>query len=178
MKENWNSSFDAVLRSEGFGVRSDNPYGFSNHPSDPGGVTQLGVTKRAWEAWVGHKVTIDDMKSLRPETVKPFYKKMYWDQIRGDDLPSGVDYAAYDFAVNSGVLRSIKTLQDISGTIVDGVLGLKSLAAIRAIPADQVIKIMIDHRESFLKRLPTWKTFGTGWSNRLVKVEGLAKRMA
>jgi hypothetical protein len=94
MRENWDDCFEMVLKHEG---------GYVNDPRDPGGRTNLGVTQRAWEAYWNRKSSEEEMRKLTPGIVKPFYKAMYWDKIRGDDLPSGVDYAAFDLAVNSGV---------------------------------------------------------------------------
>ena len=169
MKENWENAFAAVLKHEG---------GYVNHPKDPGGMTNLGVTKRAWEAYVGHEVDEAAMRTLTPEVVKPFYKKMYWDKIRGDDLPSGVDYAAYDLAVNSGTGRAAKYLQEIAGVPADGVIGPKSIAAIQACPADETVDALCGMRLDFLKRLPTWDTFGKGWGRRVADVEEKAASMA
>ena len=169
MKENWENAFAAVLKHEG---------GYVNHPKDPGGMTNLGVTKRAWEAYVGHEVDEAAMRALTPEIVKPFYKKMYWDKIRGDDLPSGVDYAAYDLAVNSGTGRAAKYLHEIAGVPADGVIGPKSIAAIQACPADETVDALCGMRLDFLKRLPTWDTFGKGWGKRVADVEEKASAMA
>lgn len=168
MKANWPEAFALTLSHEG---------GFVNHPRDPGGMTNLGVTKRAWEAYVGHPVSESDMRALTPERVQLFYKKMYWDKIRGDDLPDGVDYAAYDFAVNSGVNRSAKTMQEIAGVVADGIIGPASLRAIRAVPANEMIDALCMDRLEFLKRLPTWQTFGKGWSIRVATVERQANEM-
>jgi hypothetical protein len=118
------------------------------------------------------------MRALTPEVVKPFYKKMYWDKIRGDDLPSGVDYAAYDLAVNSGTGRAAKYLQEIAGVPSDGVIGPKSIAAIQACPADEMVDALCGMRLDFLKRLPTWDTFGKGWGRRVADVEEKAASMA
>jgi len=169
MKDNWEDAFAAVLKHEG---------GYVNHPRDPGGMTNLGVTKRAWEAYVGHEVDEAAMRALTPEIVKPFYKKMYWDKIKGDDLPSGVDYAAYDLAVNSGTGRAAKYLQEIAGVPSDGIIGPKSLAAIQACPANEMVDALCDMRLDFLKRLPTWDTFGKGWGRRVADVEEKATAMA
>jgi len=168
-KENWDKCFEMVLKHEG---------GFVNHPKDPGGMTNLGVTKRAWEEYVGRTVDETEMRGLTPEKVKPFYKSRYWDKIKADDLPSGVDYAAYDLAVNSGVGRSAKYLQEVAGVSVDGVIGPKSLAAINACPADEMVDAICDMRLEFLKRLPTWDTFGKGWGRRVEEVEAKASAMA
>lgn len=168
MKENWEAAFAAVLESEG---------GYVNHPLDPGGITNLGVTKRAWEAYVGREVDEATMRGLTPEMVKPFYKKRYWDRVRGDDLPAGVDYAAFDFAVNSGPSQASRYLQMIVGVPVDGIIGPQSLEAIRAAPPDEIINALCDMRLDFLKRLPTWKTFGRGWRRRVSEVEEKATSM-
>jgi len=167
--ENWEKCFEMVLKHEG---------GYVNHPKDPGGRTNLGVTQRAWEEYVGRSVDEAEMRSLTPEKVKPIYKSRYWDRIKGDDLPSGVDYAAYDLAVNSGVGRAAKYLQSIAGVPSDGIIGPKSLAAIKDCPADEMVDAMCGMRLEFLKALPTWDTFGKGWGRRVAEVEEKATEMA
>lgn len=169
MKENWDACFDMVLEHEG---------GFVNHPKDPGGMTNLGVTKSAIEAYLGRTVDEGFMRALTPNTVKPFYKAMYWDRIKGDDLPSGIDYAAYDLAVNSGPSRAAKYLQEIAGVPVDGVIGPKSLEAIKACDPEQTADAICDMRLDFLKKLPTFDTFGKGWSRRVAEVKAKAISMA
>jgi lysozyme family protein len=169
MQENWDDSFAAVLKHEG---------GFVNHPKDPGGMTNLGVTKAAWESYVGRSVNEEFMRALTPFIVKPFYKAMYWDKIKGDQLPAGVDYAAYDLAVNSGVGRAAKFLQTIAGVTADGILGPKSMGAIRECDPEQTVDALCDMRLDFLKRLPTFDTFGKGWSRRVAEVKDKASGMA
>ena len=169
MQENWDDSFSAVLVHEG---------GFVNHPKDPGGMTNLGVTKAAWEGYVGKPVDEAFMRALTPEKVNPFYKAMYWDKIKGDQLPAGVDYAAYDLAVNSGVGRAAKFLQTIAGVTADGVLGPKSMGAIRECDPEQMVEALCDMRLDFLKRLPTFDTFGKGWLIRVADVKAKATGMA
>jgi lysozyme family protein len=169
MKDNWEDAFLAVLKHEG---------GYVNHPKDPGGMTNLGVTKRAWEGYLGQEVDEAAMRALTPEVVKPFYKQMYWDKIRGDDLPSGVDYAAYDLAVNSGTGRAAKYLQRIAGVPDDGAIGPKSIDAIKALDPEETVTALCEMRLSFLKALPTWETFGKGWGKRVADVEQKATNMA
>ena len=91
MKDNFVKCLTMLLKHEG---------GYVNHPRDPGGMTNLGVTKKVYERWIKRKVTEQEMKDLKPENVAPIYKVNYWDAVRGDDLPSGVDWAAFDWAVN------------------------------------------------------------------------------
>lgn len=169
MKGNWDQCFQMVLKNEG---------GFSNNPRDPGGMTNLGVTKRAWENWVGHTVNEDFMRNLTPEKVNPFYKAQYWDRIKGDQLPAGIDYALYDFAVNSGVMKASKTAQEIAGVPADGVIGQKSIAAIIACNPHEVADAICDMRLEFLKRLSTFDTFGKGWTDRVGRVKAKALSMA
>jgi len=169
MKENWDTCFAMVLKHEG---------GFVNHPKDPGGMTNLGVTRTNWELYLDHDVTEADMRALTPEMVKPFYKKNYWDRIRGDELPSGVDYAAYDLAVNSGTGRAAKYLQQIAGVTADGVIGPKSLEAIQKCDAEDTVDEICNMRMDFLKNLNTFDTFGKGWTIRVNDVKAKATEMA
>ena len=169
MQENWDASFEMVLKHEG---------GYVNDPRDPGGRTNLGVTQRAWEAWLVRTVTEADMRKLTPAAVKPFYKAMYWDKIKGDQLPAGVDYAAYDLAVNSGTGRAAKYLQQIAGVTADGAIGPKSIEAIKACDPEQMVQALCDMRLDFLKRLPTFETFGKGWSRRVAEVKDKVSGMA
>jgi lysozyme family protein len=169
MKENFDQSFALVLVDEGHYV---------NDPRDPGGRTNLGVTQRAWEAYLNRSVTETEMRGLTPDIVKPFYKAMYWDKIKGDQLPAGVDYAAYDLAVNSGTGRAAKYLQEIAGVFADGVIGPKSLEAIKSCDPEQTVDALCDMRLDFLKRLPTFETFGKGWIRRVAEVKDKASGMA
>jgi lysozyme family protein len=169
VKENWDSSFAAVLKHEG---------GYVNNPRDPGGRTNLGVTQRAWEAYLNRDVTETEMRALTPDIVKPFYKAMYWDKIKGDQLPAGVDYATYDLAVNSGTRRAAKYLQEIAGVFADGIIGPKSIDAIEALDPEQTVEVLCDMRLAFLKRLTTFDMFGKGWSRRVAEVKAKASDMA
>jgi lysozyme family protein len=169
MKENWDDCFAMVIKSEG---------GFVNHPKDPGGMTNLGVTRSAWEAYLGKHVTEDEMRALTKDDVKPFYKSLYWDRIKGDSLPPGVDYAAYDLAVNSGPHRAAKYLQEIAGVTSDGMIGPKSLEAIKSCDAVEMVDVICDMRMDFLKNLSTFDTFGNGWTDRVNKVRAKATGMA
>lgn len=169
MKENWDECFAMVIKSEG---------GFVNHPKDPGGMTNLGVTRFAWQGFLNRDVTEIEMRALTPEAVKPFYKAMYWDRIKGDSLPDGVDYAAYDFAVNSGPHRAAQYLQEIAGVTADGMIGPKSLEAIQSCNAKETADAICDMRLDFLKRLSGFDTFGRGWTDRVGRVKAKAISMA
>jgi lysozyme family protein len=161
MKSNFERALAYVLESEG---------GFSNNKDDPGGMTNLGCTKAVWEEFCGHPVTEKTMRALSPADVAPLYKRKYWDKVKADELPSGIDYCVFDTAINSGAGRAIKLLQGVVGTDMDGDLGPKTLGAIKAFDPKDLIEDYSKRRLSFMMDLPTWKTFGNGWTNRVNKV--------
>lgn len=165
MKENFDAALAAVLEHEG---------GFVNHPQDPGGMTNLGVTKRVWEAWVGKTVSEADMRALTPALVAPMYRKQYWDAVKGDELPSGLDYLMFDFAINAGVSRAIRTMQRAIGTTPDGAIGPKTMQALRDADPDALIAKFSDEKEAFYRSLPTFATFGKGWLRRVAEVKSHA----
>jgi lysozyme family protein len=169
MKDNFDSALKAILHHEG---------GYVNHPADPGGMTNLGVTKRVWEEWVGHEVDEKTMRGLTPEIVGPMYKVKYWDKVKGDDLPAGVDYVVFDAAVNSGPGRAAKWLQACVGVEPDGGIGPKTLAAVVSFDASQLVEDYAKRRLSFLMDLQTWDTFGKGWGRRVAEVQKTGLDMA
>lgn len=168
MKDNFAEALQHVLKHEG---------GFVNHPSDPGGMTNLGCTKKVWEEHCGHPVDEKAMRSLTPDDVAPLYKRKYWDKIQGDELPSGVDYIVFDAAINSGPGRAAKWLQACIGVEPDGGIGPKTLAAVAAFNDRQLIEDYSKRRLSFMMDLPTWNTFGKGWSRRVQETEVIGLKM-
>jgi lysozyme family protein len=157
-----------MLKSEG---------GFVNHPSDPGGMTNLGVTKATWENWVGRASDEAEMRSLTPEKVEPLYKKKYWDAVRADELPVGLDYLMFDFGVNAGPGRAIKVMQSAVGVTPDGGFGPLTLAAVQAIDPVELIEKFSQAKEDFYRSLGTFATFGKGWLNRVADVKVKANSM-
>lgn len=169
MKDNFNVCFDLMIQHEG---------GYVNNPADPGGMTNLGVTKRAWEGYTGKPATEKDMRALTKEQVKPFYRKNYWDKVRGDDLPSGVDYSVFDYAVNSGPARACKTLQKVLGLKADGIIGPKTMEEVSNANPRVLVQDICEDRLNFLQSLSTFDTFGRGWTRRVKEVEDVAYKMA
>ena len=153
MKDNFDECLKMLLHHEG---------GYVNHPSDPGGETNLGVTKKVYQEWGGTK----DMKDLTVEDVAPIYKKNYWDRCKCDDLDSGVDWVVFDWAVNSGTGRSAKAIQKICGAAQDGAIGPKTLALIGTQNTQYVIEEFGKIRQDFYESLKTFDTFGKGWTRR------------
>ena len=168
MIENFQRSLELLLKSEG---------GFSNHSADPGGMTNLGVTKKAWEAYVGRQVDEAEMRGLTPEIVAPFYKAKYWDACKCDQLPLGVDYAVFDFAVNAGVSRASKTMQEALGTSADGIVGPATIGVATNADPDHFLEKFSAAKEQFYRGLPTFDHFGKGWLRRVAEVKQAADGM-
>ena len=165
MKVNYDKCLETILHHEG---------GYVNHPKDPGGETNLGVTKRVYEEHGGTK----DMKDLTVEDVAPIYKKGYWDKMKGDDLPGGLDLCVFDFGVNAGPGRAAKFLQQMIGTTVDGGIGPNTLAKleeyIRENGEHESVKKYQEMRQKYYEGLSTFSTFGKGWTRRVEETTKLA----
>ena len=159
MEKNFDECLKMLLVHEG---------GFVNHPKDPGGITNFGVTKRVWEEWVGKKVTEQDMRNLTHEDVAPLYRERYWDKCKCSSLPSGLDYCVFDWAVNSGTGRSAKALQKIVDAKPDGAIGPATLAKVddEVHRTHQLIEEFGEARQKFYESLSTFDTFGKGLTRR------------
>ncbi len=170
-RERFARCLPALLRHEG---------GYVNHPRDPGGITNLGITlgtARAWRLDLDGDGDVDaaDMRLLKPETAAPVYRAGYWLATACDRLPAGVDYMTFDLAVNSGTSRAKRYLQRAAGVAEDEQIGPKTLAAIERLDPAAVVDRISDLREAFYRSLGTFPTFGKGWMRRLNEVEALAK---
>lgn len=156
--ENYDKCLELILHHEG---------GYVNHPKDPGGETNLGVTKRVYEEWGGTK----DMVDLTVEDVAPIYEKNYWGRTKCDDLPSGLDLCVFDFAVNAGPGRAAKYLQEMIGTTVDGGIGPNTLRALGNYIESEGTAAAIQNyqakRQEYYESLSTFETFGRGWTRRV-----------
>ena len=165
MKSNYDKCLETILHHEG---------GYVNHPQDPGGETNLGVTKRVYQEHGGTK----DMKDLLVEDVAPIYKKGYWDKMKGDDLPGGLDLCVFDFGVNAGPGRAAKFLQQMIGTTVDGGIGPNTLAKleeyIRENGEHEAVNKYQEMRQKYYENLSTFATFGKGWTRRVEETTKLA----
>ena len=172
MNSNFEKCLEMLLVHEG---------GYVNHPSDPGGETNLGVTRKVWEEWVGHPVNEKEMRNLTPTMVAPLYKRKYWDACRADDLISGLDYCVFDVAVNSGVGRAVKLLQSVVGATPDGGYGSITAALVKKAQEEdplRLISVYCSKRLEFLESLKTFPIFGKGWSRRVAEVKADSLAMA
>ena len=168
MQDNYEHCLEMILHHEG---------GYVNHPKDPGGETNLGVTKRVYEEWGGEK----DMTDLLVEDVAPIYQKNYWDRCKCDDLPSGLDLCVFDFAVNAGPSRSAKYLQKLIGTTVDGGIGPNTLKSVHNYVEEVGLETAIEDyqsaRQEYYEALDTFDTFGRGWTRRVEETTSSALEM-
>lgn len=153
--------------------------GFVNHPKDPGGATNRGVTIATLR-----RLGIDkdgdgdsdlvDLKALTADDAATVFKRFYGDAVQADLLPRGLDYAMADFAVNSGPSRAAQHLQRILGVPADGHIGPATLAAVAKRDAADLIEALHQSRLRFLRNLKAWATFGRGWQARIDEVRRLA----
>ena len=157
MRDNFEQCMGWLLEHEG---------GYVNHPSDPGGETNFGVTRAVYEQYAGRQVMDGEMEGLTHDDVYPIYKENYWNRLRADDLSSGVDFCTFDWGVNSGVSRAAKALQRIVGVEQDGGIGPMTLQAVLEVEPAEIIEQMRHMRDGFYRDLSTFDTFGRGWLRR------------
>ena len=159
--KNFDNCMEMLLHHEGGFTSDKRDSGNAN-----GGSTNLGVTSRVWADWTGASAGHDVMKSLTPEDVKPLYKHNYWDRVKGDNLASGLDWALFDWAVNSGSGRAARSIQRIVGVEADGGIGPMTLTAIGDFDVKHLLDKLHYSRQSFYESLDDFQYFGNGWSRR------------
>lgn len=171
----YKAALDRVLVHEG---------GYSDHPQDPGGATMKGVTQRVYDLHRKAKgLPSRPVKGITKPELQEIYRTRYWDQIKGDQLPAGVDYVVFDGAVNSGVVQSVKWLQRALQPIytgkVDGMMGPSTIAACTEYgDHDELVEAICNRRMAFLQALKTWRTFGRGWTARVNAVRATGQAWA
>lgn len=171
--ENYEKCLELILHHEG---------GYVNHPKDPGGETNMGVTKKVYETWVMEEDLLPkEMKDLEFGDVAPIYKKNYWDRVKGDSLPTGLDLCIFDFGVNAGTGRAAKFIQSIIGTTVDGGIGPNTLKTLEAYISIEGLEATIDayqdKRQEYYESLSTFETFGKGWTRRVTETTAEAHKL-
>lgn len=164
-KSTFDSALALVLDLEG---------GFADHPRDPGGATNRGITRATLAGWRGRPVSKTDVKELSAREAGAIYRGRYWDAVAGDDLPPGLDLTVFDYAVHSGPVRALRSLQTVLGLPEDGRIGPKTIAAAAACEPRETIRTLTRERLRILRGLPTWSVFGRGWTSRTTRVEAQA----
>lgn len=155
--------------------------GVSDRPlkADPGGLTNHGVTQKTYDRYRHLKgLASQSVRAITADEVREIAKTMFWDTVRGDDLPGGLDWAMFDFCFNSGPAQPIKELQRVLGCNVDGVLGPGTLAAVAAAETAKTIDHLCDARLAFMRRLKNWGANRGGWTRRVAEVRQTALDMA
>lgn len=173
MRSNFQRALEITLNYEG---------GWSDHPDDPGGATMKGVTLKTYSDHIGRAASKDELKEISDEEIQAIYRGNFWNLVRADDVPSGVDLAMFDFAVNSGPKRAILTAQSIVFAEQDGVFGPQTLKKlwewIATYGSESFVKEYCKARGEFLRGLATFGTFGKGWNTRVLGVEAEACKIA
>jgi lysozyme family protein len=169
MQDNFKASLTLLLHDEG---------GFVNDPDDKGGPTNKGITLRTYSSYLGRQASIDELKNIPDEHVEDIYKTRYWDLVKADSLPKGLDYFAFDFAVNSSPAQAVRSLQRVIKVTVDGILGPRTLQVIKTWEVTELLAAYKIQRMGYLRSLSNWWKFGKGWTNRVNGVLNDAYKMA
>lgn len=156
MKGNYTKALALVLRHEG---------GWADHPRDPGGATMKGVTLNTFRSFYGHDRTRQELRNITQEQLETIYHK-YWEDVKGDDLPGGIDSLLFDMGVNAGPKRAVKLLQRTLGVTEDGILGPITLGKLKDWNPVKLVEKYSDTRLAFYRSLKTFDAFGKGWTRR------------
>lgn len=158
-----------ILRHEG---------GYVDHPSDPGGATNMGITRKTLARW--RKVSPwtglpkAAVEALTRDEAALIYRAQYWNAAKAGAMPAGVDLALFDFAVNSGPDRAARVLQAALRVAADGEIGPVTLAAAEAADPKRLVNDLCDRRLGFLRRLASFSVFGRGWTRRVAAIRTAA----
>ena len=147
---NFDQAFERLIDHEG---------GFVDHPSDPGGATNYGISQRSYPG--------EDIRGMTLARAKEIYARDFWGPAGCDAMPEAVRFDLFDMAVNSGVRAAVKTLQDAVGETSDGILGPRTLQAVQSMPADRVRARFNGARLHFMAGLSNWPAFSRGWARRI-----------
>lgn len=149
----WDKAIDLLLMNEG---------GYVNDPNDLGGETKWGISKRAYPDLDIPNLTLDDAKAI--------YYRDYWRKCKCDKLPDALSVAVLDYAVNSGVKRAIKHLQEVLEVPADGIIGNQTIGACSSKPLKDTVQKYLDKRLDFLISLESFSRYGKGWTARVNRV--------
>lgn len=147
---NFDQAFERLIGHEG---------GFIDHPADPGGATNFGISRRSYPG--------EDIEHLTLDRAKLIYRRDFWGPAGCDAVPDTVRFDLFDMAVNAGVGKAVRTLQTAVGETADGIIGPRTLQAIQSMPSARLVARFNGHRLEHMASLPQWPAFGRGWCRRI-----------
>jgi len=169
LKANFQTALRHVLEFEG---------GYVDHPNDPGGATNMGVTRATLANYRGRSVSKAEVRALDRDTARDIYRKLYWDALRCDEMPGGIDLALFDCGVNQGTGRAARLLQTALKVRVDGIIGPVTMRAVRSAgPSALLTEFMAQRMRAYGRLSQLFRTFGLGWSRRLMAAHGTARSL-
>ncbi len=151
---NFDEAFERLIGHEG---------GYVNHPRDPGGETNWGVTLRTARA-EGYS---GPMRAMTRDQAREIYRTAYWGRARADQYDPAIGFQVFDAAVNHGIGNAVRFLQRAVGVADDGAVGPVTLAAVRKVTVTDVLSRFNAERLDFYTKLTTWPSFGKGWARRV-----------
>lgn len=141
----------------------DHEKGYVNHPEDPGGETNFGITLRTARAngYTGRMI------DLTREQAKEIYRMAFWQRVRGEKLHPAIAFQLFDACVNHGIGNGVRMLQRAVGALDDGDIGNETMKSVSSIDAGDVVMRLNAERLEFYTKLKRFGTFGRGWVNRV-----------
>ena len=156
--------------------------GYVNDIRDPGGATNMGITLATYRTWCGDPhASVTELRALSRSTATSIYGSDYWNRLRGNALPTGLDLLVFDFAVTCGTVRSARELQaalGLSAAEIDGSVGPETLLKARLAHGMDLITQLTRRQVLFYQALPGFAVFGAGWLARTERRRVKALAMA
>lgn len=161
--------------------------GWSNHKDDPGGPTMKGIILSVFAAARGvpvppkgspaYQALCNELRMISSAEVTAIYRRNYWDPLRCDDLPAGLDLVVFDFGVNSGISRSAKALQKVLGVTIDGHIGELTISTVADHDTAELCTALLNERRRFIRQIKHYPSFAKGWERRIDGVENCCLQM-
>lgn len=155
-------------------VFSDEGRELTVHSDEPGGASRLGISIDTLSRTIGRRATQDDLRKMTEDEAWSIYDRDFWDRIKADDLKPGINYAAFDFAVNSGP-AVVDGDPDNNPKIVEDFL----TRALREPNVEKQIDRLCDLRLEYMQsNKQKWERYRRGWLARVSRVRSRAHAMA
>lgn len=158
-RDAWALACEWILRIEG---------GYVNDPSDPGGATHFGISKRSYP--------LVDIEGLTPDAAAVIYRRDFWTAVSAYLLPPALAIAVFDAAVNQGQNRAVMLLQMSLGVAADGIIGPATINAARTAPPEVLhdyLSRRAVHYAELSEQSPAMRRFRRGWFKRLFQLQAV-----